>query len=66
MNQALTGQGLDRLGALDTSYSFPSGHTLNSAVLLALVGWLLWPSLGYAGRISGTVWALTAAFSRQA
>ena len=34
---------VDRLGALDTSYSFPSGHTLNSVVLLAVVVWLLWP-----------------------
>ena len=34
---------VDRLGRLDTSYSFPSGHTLNSAVLLAVVVWLLWP-----------------------
>lgn len=43
---------VDRLGALDTTYSFPSGHTLNSTVLLALVGWLLWPSLRYAGRVA--------------
>lgn len=28
---------LDRLGPVDSSYSFPSGHTLNSAVLLGLV-----------------------------
>ncbi len=41
---------VDRLGDLDTTYSFPSAHTLNSAVLLALVGWLLRPSLRYAGR----------------
>ena len=34
---------VDRLGALDTSHSFPSGHTLNSAVFLAVVVWLLWP-----------------------
>ena len=34
---------VDRLGTLDTSYSFPSGHTLNSAVLLAVLVWLLWP-----------------------
>jgi membrane-associated phospholipid phosphatase len=34
---------VDRLGALDTSYSFPSGHTLNSAVLLGLVCLLLLP-----------------------
>ncbi len=36
---------VDRLGALDASYSFPSGHTLNSAVLIALATWLLWPAL---------------------
>jgi membrane-associated phospholipid phosphatase len=33
----------DRLGPLDPSYSFPSGHTLNSAVLLGLVVLLLVP-----------------------
>lgn len=33
---------VDRLGAVDASYSFPSGHTLNSAVFLALTVWLLW------------------------
>ena len=35
----------DRLGAADGSYSFPSGHTLNSAVLLGLVVVLLVPLL---------------------
>ena len=34
---------VDRLGTLDTSYSFPSGHTLDSVVLLAVAVWLLWP-----------------------
>ncbi len=34
---------VDRLGAFDGSYSFPSGHTLNSAVLLGLVCLLLVP-----------------------
>jgi undecaprenyl-diphosphatase len=28
---------VDRLGAVDSSYSFPSGHALNSAMLLGLV-----------------------------
>jgi undecaprenyl-diphosphatase len=42
----------DRLGALDTTYSFPSGHTLNSTVFLALVVWLLWPAAKQAGRIA--------------
>ncbi len=34
---------VERLGPLDSSYSFPSGHTLNSAVLLGLVVLLLVP-----------------------
>lgn len=34
-----------RLGPVDSSYSFPSGHTLNSAVLLGLVVILLVPLL---------------------
>ncbi len=42
---------VDRLGALDTSYSFPSGHTLNSAVLLGLVCWLLWPAVSWTARV---------------
>lgn len=33
----------NRLGPVDSSYSFPSGHTLNSAVLLGLVVILLAP-----------------------
>lgn len=37
---------VDRLGAIDSSYSFPSGHTLGSAVLLGLVCVLLAPVLG--------------------
>ncbi len=43
---------VDRLGVVDTTYSFPSGHTLNSAVFLALVVWLLWPSVRYAGHVA--------------
>jgi membrane-associated phospholipid phosphatase len=42
--------GVDRLGPFDTSYSFPSGHTLNSVVLLALVVWLCWPVASVARR----------------
>ena len=43
---------VDRLGAVDTTYSFPSGHTLNSTVFLALLVWLLWPAAKHAGRIA--------------
>lgn len=39
------------LGPIDHSYSFPSGHTLNSAVLLVLVVWLLWPRALGLGRV---------------
>jgi len=59
---------VDRLGAADTTYSFPSGHTLNSAVFLALVMWLLWPLLKHAGRVAvattGAVLATGVAASR--
>jgi membrane-associated phospholipid phosphatase len=41
---------VDRLGPLDSSYSFPSGHTLNSAVLLGLVTLLLIPLIRARGR----------------
>ena len=41
---------VDRLGTLDTSYSFPSGHTLSSAVLLAVLVWLLWPATSRLAR----------------
>jgi len=34
---------IDRLGPVDHSYSFPSGHTLNSTVLLGLLVILLLP-----------------------
>jgi undecaprenyl-diphosphatase len=33
------------LGTIDTSYSFPSGHTLNSVVFLGVVAGLAWATL---------------------
>ncbi len=36
---------VDRLGPVDSSYSFPSGHTLGSAVLLGIVLLLLVPMI---------------------
>jgi membrane-associated phospholipid phosphatase len=53
--------GVDRLGVVDPTYSFPSGHTLNSAVFLALVIWLLWPIASGAAR--GALVASAAALS---
>jgi membrane-associated phospholipid phosphatase len=41
---------VDRLGPLDASYSFPSGHTLNSAVFLGLVLLLVVPMIPTRGR----------------
>ena len=35
----------DRLGPVDSSFSFPSGHTLNTTVFLVLACWLAWPVL---------------------
>ncbi len=59
---------VDRLGAVDTSYSFPSGHTLNSVVFLALAVWLLWPVASRVARCSlvagGVLLALGVAASR--
>lgn len=43
----------DRLGAFDSTYSFPSGHTLNSAVFLGLVCLLLVPLLSRRGARLG-------------
>ena len=40
----------DRLGPADSSFSFPSGHTLNTTVLLALACWLAWPFLARGAR----------------
>ena len=40
-----------RLGPVDHSYSFPSGHSLNSAVLLALLVWLLWAGSSAGRRV---------------
>ena len=59
---------VDRVGALDTSYSFPSGHTLNTAVLLGLVCWLLWPAVSWTARVlvvaSAVLLAAGVGFSR--
>jgi membrane-associated phospholipid phosphatase len=44
---------IDRLGPVDHSYSFPSGHTLNSTVLLGVAVILLLPLIrGRALRVS--------------
>lgn len=58
----------DVLGAVDHSYSFPSGHTLTSAVLIALVVWLLWCRTTHLGRVllveSGALLAFAIGASR--
>ncbi|WP_329478551.1 phosphatase PAP2 family protein [Kribbella sp. NBC_01510] len=47
------------LGAVDTSYSFPSGHTLNSAVFFLTMAGLLWMlRVGLVWRIAGTAIAV--------
>ncbi|KQV76105.1 hypothetical protein ASC61_14440 [Aeromicrobium sp. Root344] len=48
-----------RLGAVDRTYSFPSGHTLNSAVFLGLVAMLLLPLMHDRGRRIAATGALT-------
>ncbi len=57
-----------RLGPVDHSYSFPSGHSLNSAVLLALLVWLLWPGASALRRVllalAATLLALAIGASR--
>ena len=59
---------VDRLGAFDPTWSFPSGHTLNSTVLLALLVWLLWAGASRGGRaglvLLAAVLALGVAASR--
>ena len=47
------------LGAVDTTYSFPSGHTLNSAVFFLTLAGLLWMlRAGLVWRITGTAVAV--------
>ncbi len=41
----------DMLGAVDRDFAFPSGHTLNSAVFLAVLCWLLWSRTPVARRV---------------
>ena len=49
---------IDRLGPVDHSYSFPSGHTLNSTVLLGVAVILLLPLIrGRALRVTTVVGA---------
>ncbi|MCW2749493.1 MAG: phosphatidic acid phosphatase [Aeromicrobium sp.] len=49
---------VDRLGPVDHTYSFPSGHTLNSTVLLGLAVILLLPLIrGRALRVTAVVGA---------
>ncbi|MEP9361631.1 VTT domain-containing protein [Nocardioides sp. CN2-186] len=53
----------DLLGPVDHGYSFPSGHTLFSAVFLAMVVWLVLPHLARHWRpfVVGTALVLAAA-----
>lgn len=50
---------IDRLGPVDHSYSFPSGHTLNSAVLLGMTVILLLPLIHRRSRRVLTIAAAT-------
>jgi membrane-associated phospholipid phosphatase len=50
----------DVLGVVDHNFAFPSGHTLNSAVFLAVLCWLL------RGRFTGTRRAVGAALAGSA
>lgn len=59
----------DMIGRIEHGFAFPSGHTLNSTVLFALLVWAFWPDLRTrgtraAGLVGGLVIVLGIAASR--
>jgi membrane-associated protein len=53
----------DLLGPIDHGYSFPSGHTLFSAMFLSMVLWLLFPHLAPRWRAVAVATALLLGFA---